>query len=430
MTETPRPRVVVVGAGFGGLAAVKRLMRSDVDVVVLDRHNFNTFQPLLYQVATGGLDSGDVGHHLRGIIRDHPRVRLLVETVTRLDAGAKRVHLESGRSTPYDALVVAAGARTNYFGVAGAARHALPLYTLPDAIRLRNHILSCFESAEAEPHLVDEGLLTFVVVGGGPTGVEIAGAMSELFVKVMRSDFRRIDVRRARVVLVEMGDHLLGPFRPRSREHARRQLLDRNVDLRFGERVSAVDRDHVSLASGAVIPTRTVVWAAGVRAEGLAGSVGLEQTGGGRIVVAPDLSVPGHPDVFVVGDLAGAVDRDGRLLPQLAQVAIQEGRHAADMAVRRLEGLPTRPFRYRNPGAMATIGRRAAVADLPLGITLTGGFAWLAWLFLHLLYIIGFRRRTDVLLQWAWDYTRWEWGPLLILRPSPDTYADALGRQA
>ncbi|HZR12757.1 MAG TPA: NAD(P)/FAD-dependent oxidoreductase [Acidimicrobiia bacterium] len=430
MTDNPRPRVVVVGAGFAGLAVVKRLMRFDVDVVIFDRHNYNTFQPLLYQVATAGLDAGDVAHHIRGIVRDHPRAELLVETVTGIDAAGKRVHLQSGESMSYDALVITTGARTNYFGVDGAHEHALPLYTLPDAIRLRNHVLSCFEEAEAQPSLVDEGALTFVVVGGGATGVETAGAMSELFSKVMRHDFRRIDVRRARVVVVEMADSLLGTFRARSREHARTQLLDRGVELRLGEQVTAVERHRVLLASGHVIPTHTVVWAAGVQASELAGWIGFEQTKGGRITVEPDLSVPGHPDVFVAGDLAAAKGDHGDLLPQVAQVAMQEGHHAARMVMRRIDGEQTRPFRYRDPGSMATIGRRAAVADLPFGITLTGGVAWLAWLFLHLLYIVGFRRRTEVLLRWAWNYTRWEWGPLLILRPSPDPDVSALAPAA
>jgi NADH dehydrogenase len=430
VTDNPRPRVVVIGAGFAGLAAVKRLMRADVDVVLFDRHNYTTFQPLLYQVATAGLDAGDVAHHVRGIVRNDPRAELLVETVTQLDADAKRVHLQSGESMSYDALIIATGARTNYFGVRGAQEHALPLYTLPDAIRLRNHMLSCFDAAEAKPSLVDEGVLTFVVVGGGATGVETAGAMSELFSRVMRHDFRRIDVRRARVVVVEMADELLGSFRARSREHARTQLLDRGVDLRLGAQVTAVERDRVMLKSGEAIATHTVVWAAGVQASDLADWIGLEQTKAGRIAVEPDLSVPGHPDVFVVGDLAGAKGNHGALLPQVAQVAIQEGHHAAHMVMRRLDGATTHPFRYRDPGNMATIGRRAAVADLPFGITLTGGIAWLAWLFLHLLYIVGFRRRTEVLLQWAWNYTRWEWGPQLILKPSPDTDLSSLAPHA
>lgn len=416
-----RPRVVVIGAGFAGLAAVRRLSKADVDVVVVDRHNYNTFQPLLYQVATAGLDAGDVGHHIRGIIRRNPRAELLVETMTRLDADSAKIHLESGEAMGYDALIVAAGARTNYFGVPGAQEHSLPLYTLPDAIRVRNHILGWFEAAEADPSLVEQGALNFVVVGGGATGVEIAGAMSELFEHVLARDYRRIDPRRARIVLVEMTDHVLDAFRPRSREHAAGQLRARGVDLRLGVRVTGIERGRVTLEPGEPIPTRTVVWAAGVQASDVAGCLDLAQTKGGRIVVEPDLSVPGHPDVFVVGDLAAATGAGGSPLPQVAQVAIQEGKHAAQQVLNRLEGRQTRPFHYRDPGNMATIGRTAAVADLPFGITLTGGIAWLAWLFLHLLYLMGFRRRTEVVIQWGWDYLRWQWGPLLVLTPTPDT---------
>ncbi len=417
-----RPRVIVVGAGFAGLAAVKSLGRSraDVDIVLFDRHNYNTFQPLLYQVATAGLEAGDVGHHIRGIIRPYPNADLLVETVTHVDPDARKVVLGSGDTMTYDALVITAGARTNYFGVSGADEHAMPLYTLPDAIRARNHILSSFEAAEADPSLVEEGALTFVVVGGGPTGVEIAGALSELFRYVIRRDFRRIDTARARIVLLEMTDRVLASFRPRSQEHAREQLVARGVELRLGSRVTNIDKNFVMLESGEVIPTRTVIWAAGVQATDV-GDDAFERTKGGRIVVNPDLSVPGHPDVFVAGDLAAATGRDGELLPQVARPAMEEGQHAARQVLRRLGGKPTQPFRYHDPGTMATIGRRAAVADLPLGITLTGGVAWLAWLGLHLIELTGgIRRRMEVLVRWGWDYLRWEWGPLLILTPTPD----------
>jgi NADH:ubiquinone reductase (H+-translocating) len=421
MAQTP-PRVIVIGAGFAGLSAVKRLGRSgaDLDIVVLDRHNYNTFQPLLYQVATAGLDAGDVGHHIRGIIRPYRQAELLVETVARVHPDQRLVELDTGATLPYDALVITAGARTNYFGVSGAQEHGLPLYTLPDAIRVRNHVLACFEAAEADPSLVDQGALTFVVVGGGPTGVEMAGAMSELFRNVMRRDFRRIDPENARIVLVEMTDTLLGAFRPRSQQHAHEQLAARNVELRLGARVTNIERTRVTLESGEVIPTRTVIWAAGVQGNDLTDDT-FERIRGGRIVVNPDLSVPGHPEVFVAGDLAAATRRDGTLLPQVARPAIAEGRHAARQVLRRLGGQPTVPFRYHDPGNMATIGRRAAVADLPLHITLTGGIAWLAWLGLHLIELMGgMHRRTEVLVRWAWDYLRWEWGPLLILTPAPD----------
>lgn len=417
-----RPRVIVVGAGFAGLSAVKRLgrARADIDIVVFDRHNYNTFQPLLYQVATAGLDAGDVGHHIRGIIRPYPNAELLVETVEQVDPDAKKVVLGTGATMSYDALVIAAGARTNYYGVPGAAAHALPLYTLPDAIRLRNHILADFEAAEAEPSLVAEGALTFVVVGGGPTGVEMAGTTSELFRNVMGNDFRRIDPTKAHIVLLEMTDHLLGGFRARSQRHALEELEARGVEVKLGARVTSIERDRVTLASGEVIRTRTVIWAAGVQASDIADTA-FPRTRGGRIVVNADLSVPGHPEVFVAGDLAAATDRHGNLLPQIARPAIEEGRHAARQVLRRLHNEPTKPFVYRDPGTMAAIGRRAAVADLPLGITLTGGIAWLAWLGLHLIELMGgMRRRTEVLVRWAWDYLRWEWGPLLILSPAPD----------
>jgi NADH:ubiquinone reductase (H+-translocating) len=415
-----RPRVVVIGAGFGGLAAARKLARADVDVVLVDRRNYHTFQPLLYQVATAGLDAGDVGHHIRGIVSRDPRTDVLVETVTAIDADAGKIRLDSGETLGYDALVIAAGARTNYFGVPGAEEHSLPLYTLPDAIRVRNHMLSWFEAAEAQPSLVDEGALNFVVVGGGATGIETAGAMSELFKHVLAREYRRVDTRRAHIVLVEMTDHLLGSFRPRSQRHAAEQLQARGVELRFGTKVTAIEPTCVRFESGESIPTRTVIWAAGITANAPDGFDDLEPARGGRLPVEPDLSLPGHPDVFVVGDLAAATGRDGKPLPQVAQVAIQEGHHAARQVLARLEGRPTKPFRYRDPGSMATIGRTAAVADLPLGITLTGWIAWLAWLFLHLIYIMGFRRRTEVLLQWAWGYLRWQWGPLLILTPGED----------
>ena len=414
--------MVVVGAGFAGLAAVKSLGRSgaDVDVVLLDRHNYNTFQPLLYQVATAGLDAGDVGHNIRGIIRPFPNAAFFVDTVVRVDADAREVVLGTGDVMTYDALLITAGARTNYFGVPGADEHAMPLYTLPDAIRARNHILSSFEAAEADPSLVEDGALTFVVVGGGPTGVEMAGALSELCHNVIRADFRRIDPGRARILLLEMTDRVLASFRPRSQEHAREQLVARGVELRLGSRVTNIDRNFVMLESGEVITTRTVIWAAGVRATDV-GDDAFERTKAGRIVVNADLSVPGHPDVFVAGDLAAAAGRDGKPLPQVARPAMEEGRHAARQVLRRLGGQPTQPFRYHDPGTMATIGRRAAVADLPFGITLTGGTAWLAWLGLHLIELTGgIRRRMEVLVRWGWDYVRWEWGPLLILTPTPD----------
>ncbi|HEY6318817.1 MAG TPA: NAD(P)/FAD-dependent oxidoreductase [Acidimicrobiia bacterium] len=413
--EGHRPVVVVVGAGFAGLPAVRRLASGPVDVVLVDRHNYNTFHPLLYQVATAGIDEGGVAHTIRASFARYANVDVRLASLVGLDRDRRVVALDDGQSVAYDALVLAVGATTNDFGVPGVAEHAFPLYTLPEAIRLREHVLRCFEATEREPSLVDDGALTCVMVGGGPTGVETAGTMVELFSKVLSKGYHRADVSRARVVLVEMGPELLAAFRSASRRHAREILEARGVDVRFGERVARVTAGGLVLASGEELGARTVVWTAGVKPNAIADRLGLDRGQGGRIVVGPDLSVPGSPEIFVVGDLAAPPSSNGRLLPQLAPVAMQEGRHAGEQVLRRLAGQATRPFRYRDKGTMATIGRRAAVADLPLGISLRGTLAWLAWLFLHLIYIMGFENRAQVLVQWAWNYVTWDWGPRLVL---------------
>jgi NADH dehydrogenase len=414
-----RPRVVVVGAGFAGLRAVRRFALEPVDVTIVDRHNYNTFQPLLYQVATAGLDEGGVAHTIRAIFADNANVEVQLGTVAGIDFTDRVVGLEDGGFLGYDALILAAGATTNDFGIPGVAEHGFPLYTLSEAIQLRQHVLRWFEAAERDPALVDEGALTCVIVGGGPTGVETAGALAELFTKVLSKGYRRVDVGRARVVVVEMAEELLANFRPASRQHARESLADRGVDVRFGERVSEVSERGVRLASGEELLTRTVIWTAGVRPNALAARLGLAQAPGGRILVEPDLSLPDRPEVFVVGDIAAARDGAQRLLPQVAPVAMQAGAHAAAQVIRQLRGRPTQPFRYRDKGTMATIGRSAAVADLPLGITLRGTVAWLAWLLLHLIYLIGFENRAQVLIQWAWNYFTWNWGPRLVIDPDP-----------
>ena len=412
-----RPNVVIVGAGFGGLDCARELVNQPVEVTVVDRHNFHTFQPLLYQVATAGLASSDVAYPIRGIFQDAPNVTFRNGEVAGVDWRTKRVLLTGGATLAFDKLVLATGATTNWFGVAGAAEHAFPLYGLHDAIRLRNHIISQFEQADTDPALLAAGALTFVVLGGGPTGVEIAGALTELFGMVLAKDFRRLDVSAARVVLMEMGDAVLPSFSLRAQRHGAEQLRARGVELRLGERVSRVDGCSVALTSNESIPARTVIWAAGVRASGLADRLGVEQSRGGRIVVTPQLQIPDHPDTFVVGDLAAIVGSDGTLLPQVAQVAKQSGSYVGELLSRSAND-GTREFRYRDRGSMATIGRHAAVADLPMGIRLTGFTAWISWLFLHLLYLIGFRNRLSVLLSWAWSYLTWDRGPRLILQAS------------
>jgi NADH:ubiquinone reductase (H+-translocating) len=277
-----------------------------------------------------------------------------------------------------------------------------------------------FEAADADPALVDRGALTFVVVGGGPTGVEIAGALAELFAVVFRKDYRTLDVGRARVVLVEMADHLLTPFSDASRRHALETLAARGVEVRLGTKVAEVGPSHVGLADGEVLPCQTLVWAAGVRSNPLVERLGLPTAAGGRVAVRPDLSVEGMDGVWAIGDIAAAAGKDGRPLPQLAPVAMQAGRHVARQIARRIEGRPTTRFRYLDKGTMATIGRRAAVAELPLRIRLSGGIAWLAWLGLHLIMLVGKRNRGSVLLNWAWNYFTWDRGPRIILRPDQE----------
>jgi NADH:ubiquinone reductase (H+-translocating) len=421
-----RPDVVVIGAGFGGLAAARGLADQHVEVTLVDRQNYTTFQPLLYQVATAGLNAADVAHAVRGLFHRQRNLRFRQGEVVGVDWDERQLLLADQPPLRFDQLVVAAGAVTTWYDVPGAERWGHPLYTLDDAVELRNHILERFEAADTDPSLVDDGALTFVVVGGGPTGVEMAGALTELVAVVFRRDYPQLDVGRARVVLVEGRDALLGPFRPGSQRAARDSLQARQVDVRLGETVAEVTDRSVRFASGEVLPTHTVVWAAGVTANPLARALGLETTPGGRIVVERDLAVPGRPGVWAVGDVAAIPDRHGDPLPQLAPVAMQSGTHVARQIERQRQGKPIRPFRFHDRGTMATIGRHAAVAELPGGVRLHGVVAWFAWLGLHLLYLAGLRNRASVLLNWAWGYLTWDRGPRLILRPSrtpsgPDT---------
>lgn len=417
------PKVVVVGAGFGGIEVARHLADRPVDLTLVDRNNFHTFQPLLYQVATAGLNAADVAHVVRGLFQGQRNLRFRRATVTGVDWDAREVRLEGQPPLPFDHLVLAAGASVTHFGTPGAADHGFALYTLADAVRLRNHVVERFETAAARAATGDrgdDGALTFVVVGGGSTGVETAGALAELFAMVFRKDYPELDVSRARILLVELQDHLLGPFGGRSRKHALDTLRSRGVDVVLGTGVAEVTPTTVTLTTGEVLPCGTLVWAAGVRANPLADRLGLEQGRAGRIVVGPDLRVPGHEGVWVVGDLAAATDATGELLPQLAPVAMQAGRHVARQIGRLADGRATEPFRYRDKGTMATIGRRAAVAELPGRIRLKGAPAWLAWLGLHLVFLVGKRNRASVLLNWAWNYLTWDRGPRLLLRPDAD----------
>lgn len=432
-----RHQVVVIGAGFGGLAVARGLAdRDDVEVTLVDRNSFHTFQPLLYQVATAGLNAADVAYAVRGIVRGHGNVAFRQATVTAVDWDGRGVELDGGDRLPFDHLVVSAGATAAFFGIPGAAEHALPLYTLADAAALRNHILGRFEATDAAqsvrhgggPSLLDDGALTFAVVGGGATGVEVAGALAELFTVVLRRDFPHLDVGKARIVLLEMGEDLLPVFGPASRSHARATLEDRGVEVRTGATVAEITPTRIRLGSGEELAAHTLIWAAGVQANPLAATLGVETSRGGRIVVGGDLRIPGHPEAFAIGDVAAIPDGTGGLLPGVAQVAIQSGHHVAGEISRALAGRPPMPFRYHDKGTMATIGRRAAVAEIPLPVAvpfvgrqlrLSGTPGWLAWLGLHLVYLIGFRNRASVLLNWAWNYVTWDRGPRLIFSSEP-----------
>ena len=416
-----RPHVVVVGSGFGGLNAATHLARQPVDITVVDRDNYHGFWPLLYQVATAGLGADDIAHPIRSIYSAHPNVSVRLGTVTDVDLDGRVVEIDGEPSLRYDYLILAAGSSTSDFGLPGVEEHAFPLKTLPDAVRLRNHILATFEYADIDGAASrDPGALTVVLVGGGPTGVEMAGALSELIGRNLATDFPRLDLTQARVVLVEMTDHLLPGFGPASQQSALETLQRRGVEVRLGTRLAKVTAEGVTFDDGESIAARTVVWTAGVKANPLAERIAGPKGRGGTIPVRPDLSLEGHPEVFVIGDLAaarplGRMSGGGDQLPQLAQVAIQGGRHTAANICCLLHGRGTRPFKYRNHGIMATIGRRAAVAELPGGLKFRGTLGWFAWLGVHLVFLVGFRNRVVVLVNWAWNYLTWDRAARVIL---------------
>jgi NADH dehydrogenase len=414
-------RVVIVGAGFGGLSAARALEGTPVEVTVVDRHNFHTFQPLLYEVATAGLDTGDVAYPVRAIFGRAANVGFRFATVTGVDWEDRAVTLAEGDPLPFDSLIVSSGVTARFFGIPGASAFTFPLYTLTDARTLRDHVLRRLEEADADPGDPDDGALTFVVVGGGPTGVEVAGALAELLDVAVDHDGFRFHRAAGRIVVVDGVSRLLGAFQERAATYAARTLVGRGVELQLGKMVASVSERCVTLDDGAEIPTRTVVWAGGVTVEGtLASRLDNATAANGRLVVRDDLSLADHPEAFGVGDAAAVPwgpesDHPGETCPQLAQVAIQSGKHAAGQILRRLEGSPTVPFRYRDKGIMATIGRRAAVTQLPGGMLIRGTVGWLAWLGLHLVYLIGFRNRIIVLVNWSWRYLSWGSGPRLIV---------------
>ena len=426
----PRPRVVVVGTGHAGLEAVKALGGADLDVLLVDRNNYHKFQPLLYQVGTAGLGPGDITQSARHLFQGQANFDFRMAKVVGVDFEAREIQVDPGPPVWYDYLILAAGASTNYFGVEGARTHGFPLKNVPDAINLRSHVIGQFEAANRNPALIEDGALAFGIVGGGATGVEMAGALVELFDRVLKRDFPGLDVNRARVVLIEASDHLMSAYKPSLQAYTRRTLERRGVEVRLNTSVERVTPQAVHFKSGEVLKTQTLVWAAGVRANPLADELGVAQTQGGRVVVDKHLTIAGHPEVFVVGDMAGGQGETGELYPQVAQVAIQQGRHAAETVLRTERGLEPQPFRYRDLGMMATIGRNAAIVQFPGGTGLTGWPAWAAWAGLHVVKLAGFRNRVSVLLNWTYNYFTYDRGPRIMLTTFPETDEVGADRRA
>ncbi len=413
MSEGRLSSVVVVGAGFGGLEAARTLAGAPVHVTVVDRRNHHLFQPLLYQVATAALNPADISAPIRQVLRHQRNAEVIMGEVTALDAVRRTLTLDEGEVLAYDYLVVASGATHSYFGHDDWRSCAPGLKTVEDALDIRRRILTAFERAERErdPEL-RRALMTFVIVGAGPTGVELAGAIAEIARRTLTADFRHISPAGARVVLLEGMDRVLPPFPDGLSTSARRQLERIGVEVRTAARVTAIDPEGVTVGAER-IAARTVLWAAGVAASPLGRLLGGPLDRAGRVLVAPDLSLPGHPEVFVVGDLAAVRQADGSPVPGVAPAAIQEGRHAARNVLRAALGRPPVPFTYRDEGLLATIGRAAAVARVG-GLQLSGLGAWLLWLFVHIFFLIGFRNRVAVILQWAWSYLTFGRGARLI----------------
>ena len=417
-----RPKVVIVGGGFGGLAAARSLRGVPVDVTLIDKENYHLFLPLLYQVAIAGLSPGDIAAPLREIFGKHKNIRTLMGEVSAIDVDNRRVIYDGGELL-YDALIVAAGSDYHYFGHDQWRPYAPSLDGLPSALELRRRLLCAYEQAEQEPDPAQrQALMTFIVVGGGPTGVELAGTIAEMARHTLKEDFRTADPQQTRVILIETLDRVLPPFPPDLSQKARQSLAKLGVTVRTGTKVVEITDTYVEIESQPGererIPCHTAMWAAGVKASGLSQVLhectGVELDRSGRVQVAADLSIPNYPELFVVGDMAH-LEHEGRPLPGLAPVAMQQGAHAARQ-IRRwlLEGQPTQPFRYADRGTMATIGRAAAVADLRR-IHLSGFPAWLIWLFIHLMYLVGFRNRLIVFVQWTWNYFTFRRGARLIV---------------
>jgi NADH dehydrogenase len=397
-----RPRVLVLGGGFAGIGATKKLSKSDVDVVLVDRHDYHTFQPLLYQVATGLLEQPAVGHPIRDLVHKQPNARVHQDTVTAIDLDAREVRFGELEPMAYDYLVLGLGAEVNFFGVKGAPEHAFPLYTLVDAVRLKKHVLQNWEAADRKRALIDDGALNIVVVGGGPTGIETAGALAELYRGVFTKDYPDVAPEQARITLVEAGPELFPMFKPDIRDYTVKALAKRHVEVMTGEVVESVAPTRVTLKSGEALNAHTLVWGAGLQGNELVQSLGLELERGNRIGVDAELRMPSHREVYAVGDIAAITDqKTEQVLPQLGSVALQSGEHAGETIAREVAGKETKPFKYRDKGTMATIGRGSAVVQMLGGRTMKGKTAQLAWGTVHLALLPTNEDRAKAVVDWA-----------------------------
>jgi NADH dehydrogenase len=397
-----RPHVLVLGGGFAGVGAAQKLKDADAEVVVVDRHDYHTFQPLLYQLASALLETSAVGHSLRDLFKGQDNTTVHKATVTGVDLDTQEVRFDGLAPMTYDYLVFGLGAEVNFFGTAGAVDHAFPMYTLPHAVRLKDHLLERWEAADRDPSLAEDGALNVVIVGGGPTGVETAGAIAELYRAVFAKDYPTLAPIQARVILVEAGPELFAMFKPKLRAYATKALTDRTVEVMTGALVASVSPTRVTLKSGEELKAHTLVWGAGLQGNTLVQTLGIELQRGNRIGVGPDLALPDHPEVYVLGDAAAIVDeKTQQVLPQLGSVALQSGEHVGETIARRIAGKKTKAFKYHDKGTMATIGRGAAVVQMLGGRTLTGKKAQLAWGAVHLALLPTNEDRAKAVVNWA-----------------------------
>ncbi len=423
-----RPQVVIVGAGFGGLWAARAFKETAVDVLLIDRNNYHTFLPLLYQVAAAEIDPSQIGYPVRSIFREYDNVDFMMSEVTRVDPVRKLVHTNE-RDIPYDYLILATGSISAFFGIPGAAEHTFTMKSVEGGIALRNQILRLFEEASHETDLqIRQKKLTFVVIGGGPSGVEYAGALSELIRGPLSKDYHDLHTDEVRVILVEGMPNLLGAFPDSLGDYTRERLENMQVDVRLGALVSSVTAASVTLNDGTEIATETAVWTAGVGGEGIGKRSGLDVVANGTIKVEPSLQLPGFEDIYAIGDLAAFEGEDGRFLPMVAPVAMQQGELAAKNINKQINGEDILGFEYVDKGSMAVIGRNAAVAQLGK-YAFTGYFAWLIWLIVHLVQLIGFRNRLFVLLNWAWTYLFFENMVRIIISDKADAALRASQRE-